>query len=180
MSEQYLVHYGVQGMRWGVRHDPDRVGSLHRFGSSGGGFISRIRDKRNARRISRFESKNHSSDTLDKITGNMNKRGGSPSLDKAYDKWQRSHGRLQSSYDRQSDNARSARELNDISKKFDIARKAVDQKYQKSVMKEFKSLDTKQKVSIIRETNVQKGAETVGRIAAGGLTVAALIALSKL
>lgn len=25
-SDEYLMHYGVKGMKWGVRHDPERVG----------------------------------------------------------------------------------------------------------------------------------------------------------
>lgn len=27
-SENYLMHYGVKGMKWGVRHDPERVGRV--------------------------------------------------------------------------------------------------------------------------------------------------------
>lgn len=32
ISEDYLIHYGVKGMKWGVRHDPERSfrGNLHR------------------------------------------------------------------------------------------------------------------------------------------------------
>ena len=26
ISEEYLIHYGVKGMKWGVRHDPERIG----------------------------------------------------------------------------------------------------------------------------------------------------------
>ena len=30
ISQDYLIHYGVKGMKWGVRHDPERVGSGRR------------------------------------------------------------------------------------------------------------------------------------------------------
>lgn len=29
-GEEYLSHHGVKGMRWGIRHDPERVGALKR------------------------------------------------------------------------------------------------------------------------------------------------------
>lgn len=28
-----LAHHGVKGMKWGIRHDPERVGRTHSFGS---------------------------------------------------------------------------------------------------------------------------------------------------
>ena len=32
ISEDYLMHYGVKGMKWGVRHDKNPDGSLTRYG----------------------------------------------------------------------------------------------------------------------------------------------------
>ena len=32
-DENYLAHYGVKGMKWGVRHDPERTGRTRRAGS---------------------------------------------------------------------------------------------------------------------------------------------------
>lgn len=37
MEEQYLMHYGVLGMRWGIRKAPERTGSQGRSGKSSGG-----------------------------------------------------------------------------------------------------------------------------------------------
>lgn len=31
----YLMHYGIKGMKWGVRHDPERVGSASNNGRRG-------------------------------------------------------------------------------------------------------------------------------------------------
>lgn len=174
MSEQYLVHYGVQGMRWGFRKKEESGGGLGRQG----GLFSKIRDKRNSKKIARFERKNHSADTIEKLSDNMAKRGDNPRLDKAYSKYHSKMSRLQSSYDKATDNAKSTKEYHDLSKQYDQARKQVSQKYQQSVMKEFSTLDTNQKVSLIKETNIQKGMETAGRIVAGGLTVAALTAIT--
>ena len=31
-----LAHHGVKGMKWGIRHDPERVGGVRRFRTDGG------------------------------------------------------------------------------------------------------------------------------------------------
>ena len=36
----YLMHYGVKGMKWGVRHEPERVGSFRRFRTDANGGSS--------------------------------------------------------------------------------------------------------------------------------------------
>lgn len=34
MNDRYLIHYGVKGMKWGVRHDPERTGQKRLLNSS--------------------------------------------------------------------------------------------------------------------------------------------------
>lgn len=43
MNNNYLIHHGVKGMKWGVRHDPERKGTRsNRIGSS----LSRLTKKK--------------------------------------------------------------------------------------------------------------------------------------
>lgn len=54
-GKDYLAHHGVKGMKWGIRHDPERVGRLKRGIKKAANTtingIRRARSRRNARAI---------------------------------------------------------------------------------------------------------------------------------
>lgn len=168
MNEKYLIHYGVQGMRWGFRKKIESGGHERR------GIFRDIDQRRKARKIAKFDQRISRHGNAERISKIMQRRKLNSSLQ---DKYEDKSWKIQSKYDRDSDNASSASEYRKLSDNFTKAYKALDAQHAQNVTKAFRSLDTQQKLSIINDVKKEKGKEVVQGIGATALFMLPPIAM---
>lgn len=159
MNEKYLVHYGVQGMRWGFRKKAETSGMGRQ-----GGLITSLRSRSLERKVDRFRTKLSRGGVY--ATNAMRNKGFLSERDIA--KRRKATEALEEKY--------STRATEKQQREFWDKHRKLNKAFNSKNVKTFDSLSTKQKLSVIRNADFETGKSALQLTGLGVMTVAALSA----
>ncbi len=155
MTEQtYLVHYGVMGMRWGHRKDPDGLSD------------------RKKRKLAKWESKK---ENPIRVVGAMERK--KLVSEKALSDKKKQYDKLNAFYDKKEAKLKSmprdtTNEFYDLDGKFNSAANAIESKYVERGMATYKKLNPSQKYSVMKEVKADKRKDLIATIGGTALLAA--------
>lgn len=154
VEQTYLVHYGVMGMRWGHRKDPN------------------VLSDRKKAKLDKWESKRKS--PL-RIVGAMERK--KLVSEKALSDRKKQYDKLNAFYDKKSAKLKTmprdtTTEFYDLDDKFNAAASAIDSKFVERGMATYKKLNPSQKYSVMKEVKAAERKDLIATIGGAALLAA--------